>query len=217
VILLALALLSGCDSWAEVGWEPSEPACRAYDSDRDEPGPVQAVTAGLPAGASELSWVAPTSPGVATSGVYRAPFSAATATASAHTGLDMVNNNPAVPTVPVVAAAEGQVVFVRDGCPQSATFTPNQERRDCGGGLGNQVVIDHGGGLYTRYAHLEPGVPVAAGAAVMAGDLIGAMGTSGVAMLRHLHFELGEAAQAPDPCGPTPAFDRVYDPALLGF
>jgi len=58
-------------------------------------------------------------------------------------------------------------------------------------GFGNQIVIDHGWGLYTRYAHMNDfadGVRV--GAAVDAGALIGFVGTSGNASGPHLHYEV---------------------------
>ncbi|MEO0883762.1 MAG: M23 family metallopeptidase [Pseudomonadota bacterium] len=58
-------------------------------------------------------------------------------------------------------------------------------------GFGYQIVIDHGWGLYTRYAHLNgfaPGITV--GASVGAGALIGFVGSSGNASGPHLHYEI---------------------------
>ena len=58
-------------------------------------------------------------------------------------------------------------------------------------GFGNQVVIDHGRGVYTRYAHMEyiqPGIKV--GSVVGFGAPIGKMGRSGNAQGIHLHYEL---------------------------
>ncbi|MEQ3745760.1 MAG: M23 family metallopeptidase [Henriciella sp.] len=58
-------------------------------------------------------------------------------------------------------------------------------------GFGNQVLIDHGGGVYTRYAHLESFAPaLAAGQRVGFGEPIGRMGKSGNATGIHLHYEI---------------------------
>jgi murein DD-endopeptidase MepM/ murein hydrolase activator NlpD len=57
--------------------------------------------------------------------------------------------------------------------------------------FGNMIVIDHGDGVFTRYAHLERFSGLKEGAAVEAGDVIGLMGnTSSRKIARHLHFEV---------------------------
>lgn len=57
---------------------------------------------------------------------------------------------------------------------------------------GNMLLIDHGKGVYTRYAHLSAFQKgLAAGAKVKAGDQIGLMGnTAGYPLPIHLHYEL---------------------------
>ena len=65
-------------------------------------------------------------------------------------------------------------------------------------GFGLHVVIDHGGGLQSLYGHLEA-VSVPDGADVRAGDLIGAVGTSGNSTGPHLHFEIDRNGVAEDP------------------
>jgi murein DD-endopeptidase MepM/ murein hydrolase activator NlpD len=57
------------------------------------------------------------------------------------------------------------------------------------GAYGNSVVIDHGNGLFSRYAHLSS-VSVSAGQSVGAGQAIGVSGTTGNADGEHLHFEI---------------------------
>lgn len=58
------------------------------------------------------------------------------------------------------------------------------------GGWGNAVVIDHGGGLSTRSAHMPNGGNWAqAGTKVKLGDQIGTVGTTGNSSGCHLHFE----------------------------
>jgi murein DD-endopeptidase MepM/ murein hydrolase activator NlpD len=57
------------------------------------------------------------------------------------------------------------------------------------GWAGNLVVIDHGGGVVTRYAHLAS-VSVSSGQQVSAGDVVGRIGARGLATGPHLHFEV---------------------------
>lgn len=57
------------------------------------------------------------------------------------------------------------------------------------GGYGRLVVIDHGRGVETVYAHLRR-ILVSAGQTVETGDIIGYMGQSGYTTGVHLHFEV---------------------------
>lgn len=56
-------------------------------------------------------------------------------------------------------------------------------------GYGNEIVIDHGYGYKTRYAHLNS-ILVAEGAQVHRGDQIGELGNSGKSTGPHLHYEV---------------------------
>ncbi len=80
---------------------------------------------------------------------------------------------------PVRAAASGQVIVARSS--------------GWNGGYGNYVVIKHGNGTQTLYAHLNY-VNVAAGASVGAGDVIGGVGSTGRSTGVHLHFEVRGAS-----------------------
>ena len=56
---------------------------------------------------------------------------------------------------------------------------------------GNQVLLDNGAGLSTRYAHMTQ-TAVTAGEAVTAGQVIGYVGSTGDSTGFHLHFEVME-------------------------
>lgn len=56
-------------------------------------------------------------------------------------------------------------------------------------GYGNVIVIDHGNGWQTLYAHLDS-LTVGCGSPVTQGDLIGGMGSTGNSSGPHLHFEM---------------------------
>jgi secretion/DNA translocation related TadE-like protein len=94
-----------------------------------------------------------------------------------HSGLDFA----AEPGTSVLAAAAGRVL----------TAGP-------AGRYGNLVVIDHGSGMVTYYAHLSA-VGVAAGTIVAAGQQVGAVGSTGNATGPHLHFEVRIGGAARDP------------------
>ena len=66
------------------------------------------------------------------------------------------------------------------------------------GGYGRMIEIDHGNGHRTRYAHLSS-INVKKGDKVGAGDIIGAVGTSGRSTGPHLHYELMRDGRRRDP------------------
>ena len=74
------------------------------------------------------------------------------------------------------------------GTPVYATDAGVVEVAGWGRGYGNQVVIDHGGGRKSRYAHLSK-FYVSKGEVVKKGEAIAAMGSTGYSTGPHLHFE----------------------------
>jgi len=66
------------------------------------------------------------------------------------------------------------------------------------GGYGRMVVIDHGNGMTTRYAHLSR-ISVKKGQAVEAGEIIGKVGSTGRSTGPHLHYEIRRDGKAVDP------------------
>lgn len=65
---------------------------------------------------------------------------------------------------------------------------------------GNYLVLDHGNGLETFYAHCRD-FTVGEGDAVNAGGMIGAVGSTGMSTGPHLHFEVRQDGEAQDPLG----------------
>ncbi len=71
-------------------------------------------------------------------------------------------------------------------------------------GYGNTVILDHGGGLSTLYAH-NKSLSTTAGKAVLQGDIICKVGSTGFATGPHLHFEARQDGSPLDPVSLLPA------------
>ncbi len=94
-----------------------------------------------------------------------------------HSGIDLV----APAGTPILASREGRVIFAG--------------RR---GDYGQLVIIDHGDGWSSRYAHASK-ILVATGDRVRRGEEIARAGRSGRATTDHLHFEIRYDGEALDP------------------
>jgi murein DD-endopeptidase MepM/ murein hydrolase activator NlpD len=67
-------------------------------------------------------------------------------------------------------------------------------------GYGNLVVVDHGNGLSTAYAH-NSSLAVSVGQSVAAGELVSYSGNTGNSTGPHVHFEVRVNGSAVDPLG----------------
>lgn len=96
-----------------------------------------------------------------------------------HTGIDIGSKlNEAI-----VAAADGVVIYAGTR-----------------GGYGNCIIIDHGSGITTLYAHINNrGILVKTGQKVTAGQKIANAGQTGVATGPHLHFEVRKNGATQNP------------------
>jgi murein DD-endopeptidase MepM/ murein hydrolase activator NlpD len=75
------------------------------------------------------------------------------------------------------------------GTPILAATDGRVARAGWAGGYGQQVRIDHGGGLSTTYSHMSR-IAARPGAAVRQGQVIGYVGSTGLSTGPHLHYEL---------------------------
>lgn len=76
------------------------------------------------------------------------------------------------------------------------------------GGYGKAVVVDHGNGLSTVYAHLSK-IHVKAGDVLEEGQVVGIMGNTGNSTATHLHYEIRIDDKAVDPLRLIGKFDHV--------
>lgn len=84
---------------------------------------------------------------------------------------------------PVAAVADGEVIHA-----------------SANGGYGNLIIIDHGDGHHTYYAHLSAyGQDIRPGVQVRRGEEIGLVGSTGFSTGPHLHFEIRKNGQYIDP------------------
>jgi len=96
---------------------------------------------------------------------------------STHTGLD-------------IGASYGSAI----SCAAAGTVSFSGVK----GGYGNCVMVDHGGGYYTLYAHMSS-IAVSKGQAVSSGTTIGYVGDTGIVSGPHLHFEIRINGATVDP------------------
>lgn len=96
-----------------------------------------------------------------------------------HKGVDIANRGGGN----ILAADSGKVIV--------AGWVDNS-------GYGNRIIIDHGNGFVSLYAHLSL-IQVQVGQTVRRGDVIGQMGSTGRSTGTHLHFEIRRGGVHDDP------------------
>jgi murein DD-endopeptidase MepM/ murein hydrolase activator NlpD len=83
----------------------------------------------------------------------------------------------------------GDDILAPGGTPIKAVAAGVVVRIDADGGLGQYVMIDHGSGVVSGYAHMIAGSPVVSpGQSVAAGETIGLVGDTGYATTTHVHL-----------------------------
>ena len=113
----------------------------------------------------KLGWPCPSSSRITSQYGYRILFGVR----DFHTGIDIGATHGSN----IVAAESGTVILANYGW---------------NGGYGNYIIINHGNGITTRYAHASK-LYVSAGQTVSKGQVIAAVGTTGNSTGPHLHFE----------------------------
>ncbi len=123
----------------------------------------------------DLQWPVPSCTLITSRFGYRvAPITGAS---TYHGGLDIGAGMGAS----IVAAGAGDVIYAGDN-----------------GGYGKCVMIDHGNGIVTVYAHMSS-IGVSYGQYVTAGQYVGAVGSTGVSTGPHCHFEIRINGAQTDP------------------
>ncbi|MGB3366551.1 MAG: M23 family metallopeptidase, partial [Acidaminobacteraceae bacterium] len=95
---------------------------------------------------------------------------------------------PAAYGTKVLAAQSGTIIYA-----------------DWFGGYGKAVMIDHGGGYVTLYAH-NSNILVKVGQKVKRGQTVTEVGSTGVSTGNHLHFEVRENGKYVDPIKWAPPY-----------
>ena len=101
-----------------------------------------------------------------------------------HNGIDLTRGGGGALGTPVIASKSGRVEVVQRS----------------NSGYGNMVLINHGDGYKTRYAHMISGsITVSVGEYVEAGQTIGKVGSTGNSTGPHLHFEVIRNGETQNP------------------
>ena len=133
-------------------------------------------TGGNPATSlSDLQWPVPSCTLITSRFGYR--VAPTTGASTYHGGLDIGAGMGAS----IVAAGAGDVIYA-----------------GANGGYGNCVMVDHGNGIVTVYAHMSS-IGVSYGQYVTAGQYVGAVGSTGVSTGPHCHFEIRINGAQTDP------------------
>lgn len=132
---------------------------------------------GNSASSGTFCWPVPSSTTISSNYGYRIhPISG---TKRLHAGLD------------IAASGGSDIIAGESGTVYLASYGYN-------GGYGNYIIIDHGNGVTTRYAHCSA-LYVSVGQKVSRGEVIAAVGTTGASTGNHCHFEVRINGESRDP------------------
>ncbi|NLZ45628.1 MAG: peptidoglycan DD-metalloendopeptidase family protein [Clostridiales bacterium] len=131
-----------------------------------------------PSGSGVFLWPVP--------GYYKITYGMGWRWGSMHKGIDISQSG--INGANIVASDSGKVIRVSNSCPHNYKKEINKSCK-CGGGYGRHVVIDHGNGFITLYAHATS-INVSVGQEVKQGQVIGTVGSTGWSTGPHLHFEI---------------------------
>jgi hypothetical protein len=110
---------------------------------------------------------------------------------------------------PVLAAADGTVVSVRDDLAEEPVGVIGQ-------GEGNSIVLDVGGGRYVVFMHLQQGSAlVSAGQSVTRGQRIAAVGNTGNSLSPHLHVQIQDRPSLASDDREVRTFPMVFEHTTL--
>ena len=132
-------------------------------------------TGGSATSLSDLQWPVPSCTLITSRFGYR--VAPTTGASTYHGGLDIGAGMGAS----IVSAGAGDVIYA-----------------GANGGYGNCVMVDHGNGIVTVYAHMSS-IGVSYGQYVTAGQYVGAVGSTGVSTGPHCHFEIRINGAQTDP------------------
>lgn len=107
-----------------------------------------------------------------------------------HNGIDI--NAPF--DAKIVAVADGKVIIANT----ISGYNPVTGNNYGGTNYGNYIIVDHGGGISSTYAHCKL-LKVKVGDVVKAGQWIAITGSTGLSTGAHLHFEIRENGNPVDP------------------
>lgn len=143
-------------------------AQKAADANSNTNTNNNSTTISNPYAGGKLGWPCPSSSRITSQYGYRILFGVR----DFHTGVDI----GATTGSNIIAAESGTVILSSYGW---------------NGGYGNYIIINHGNGVTTRYAHASK-LYVSVGQTVTKGQVIAAVGTTGNSTGPHLHFEVRE-------------------------
>jgi len=119
--------------------------------------------------------------------------------------------NRDAPTAGATSNHQALDIGAAAGTPIYAASSGTVQLAGANGGYGNTVFIDHGSGTSTLYAHMENYV-VSPGEYVQQGQIIGYVGSTGIATGPHLHYEVRVDGEKVDPLQYYDSSGLTYSP-----